>query len=152
MTAVTIAVTIRDARAQDVEALLDLYGQLGSPADTPSAETALAALDDVDALPGMRLVVAVLDGRPIGTVTMAVLPNLTHHARPFAQVENLVVDSEHRGRGVGRALMAWCEETARAAGCYKVQLQSRNRRREAHRFYRREGYRASSVGFRKYLP
>ena len=114
-------VTIRDARQGDIPALLRLLGHLDPP------------------------------GEVVGSVMLAVLPNLSHHAMPFAQLENLVVDEAHRRLGVGRALMGWCMETARAAGCYKLQFQSRNHRKASHGFYRRLGYQALTVGFRRYL-
>jgi hypothetical protein len=37
---------------------------------------------------------------------------------------------------------------ARAAGCHKVALMSRNERTDAHRFYRRLGFEPAHVGFR----
>ena len=144
-------ITIRDAAPADVDALLALLRQLDPPGEAPDAAAALAALAAIDRQPGMRLVVAELDGAVVGSLVMAVLPNLTHQAQPWCQMENLIVDEAHRGRGVGRALMEWCEAAARDAGCYKLQFQSRNHRRDSHRFYRRLGYRALTVGFRRYL-
>lgn len=142
---------IRDAHEGDVPALLRLVRQLDPPEEAPSEAAALASLRVIGKQPGMRIVVAEDRDGVIGAVMLAVLPNLTHGGRPWAQMENLVVDEDHRSRGVGRALMAWCEDEAREAGCYKLQFQSRNRRRAAHRFYRNLGYRALTVGFRRYL-
>ena len=144
-------ITIRDATPADVPALLRLLRQLDPPAEAPDEPAARAALHAIARHPGMRLVVAEAAGEVVGSVVLAVLPNLTHHAQPWAQLENLIVDEAHRGRGVGRALMQWCEDAARAQGCYKLQFQSRNHRRPSHRFYRRLGYRALTVGFRRYL-
>ncbi len=144
-------VTIRDANAGDVDALLRLLRQLDPPDEAPDAPTARAAIDAVTRQPGMRLVVAEVGGAVVGALMMAILPNLSHHGMPWCQMENLVVDEAHRGRGIGRALMEWCEEAAREAGCYKLQFQSRNHRRISHRFYRRIGYQALTVGFRRYL-
>lgn len=143
--------SIRDAAPDDAPALVRLLRQLDPPQEAPDEAAARAAVAAVSRQPGMRLVVAEAGGDVVGSVTLAVLPNLTHHAQPWAQLENLVVDEAHRGRGVGRALMAWCEAAARDAGCYKLQFQSRNHRRGSHRFYRRLGYRALTVGFRRYL-
>ena len=144
-------ITIRDATPDDVDALLRLLCQLDPPNEAPTRDDAIAAIAAIDRQPGMRHLVAELDGAVVGSLVMAVLPNLTHHAQPWCQMENLVVDETHRGKGVGRALMAWCEAAARDAGCYKLQFQSRNHRRDSHRFYRRLGYRALTVGFRHYL-
>ncbi|MYF19546.1 MAG: GNAT family N-acetyltransferase [Synechococcus sp. SB0677_bin_5] len=144
-------VTIRDARQGDIPALLRLLGHLDPPGEVPAPPAAGTALDAIGRHPGMRLVVAEVAGEVVGSVMLAVLPNLSHHAMPFGQLENLVVDEAHRRLGVGRALMGWCMETARAAGCYKLQFQSRNHRKASHGFYRRLGYQALTVGFRRYL-
>jgi GNAT superfamily N-acetyltransferase len=85
-----------------------------------------------------------------GTATLVVVPNLTHNAQPWAQLENMVVDEAVRGSGVGRAILRHCLQSAWAAGCYKVQLQSDNARSGAHAFYEREGFVASSRGYRLY--
>ncbi|MYE21731.1 MAG: GNAT family N-acetyltransferase [Synechococcus sp. SB0662_bin_45] len=144
-------ITIRDAGQGDVPALLRLLGQLDPPGEAPGGPAAGAALDAIGCHPGVRLVVAEVAGEVVGSVMLAVLPNLSHHSMPFAQLENLIVDKAHRGRGLGRALMGWCAEQARAAGCYKLQFQSRNHRKASHGFYRRLGYQALTVGFRRYL-
>ena len=144
-------IIIRDAHQGDVPALVRLIGQLDPPDEAPDEAAARTALDAIDRQPGMRIAVAEAGGTVVGAVMLAILPNLSHHARPWAQMENLVVDEAHRRQGVGRALMAWCEATARDASCYKLQFQSRNHRRESHRFYRNLGYQALTVGFRKYL-
>lgn len=87
----------------------------------------------------------------MGTVTLVIVPNLTHNARPWAQIENMVVDESLRGSGAGRQLIAECVRLAREANCYKVQLQSAEGRESAHRFYAHLGFVDSSAGFRLYL-
>lgn len=77
--------------------------------------------------------------------------NLTHDGRPYALVENVVVDAAERGRGVGGALMEAAVTRAAEAGCYKLQLISRDGRSEAHAFYERAGFTASAQGYRRYL-
>jgi len=66
-------------------------------------------------------------------------------------VENVVVDSSNRRKGVGKLLMDYALMRAREAGCYKIQLSSNKSREEAHKFYESIGYKASAEGFRLYL-
>ncbi len=103
----------------------------------------------------LALLVAEDGGVVVGTVTLVVVPNLTHGGQPWAQVENMVTDSTVRGSGVGRRLIEECLRLAGEAGCYKVQLQSGNQRRtranDAHGFYEHLGFAPSSVGFRHYF-
>ncbi|MYK07207.1 MAG: GNAT family N-acetyltransferase, partial [Synechococcus sp. SB0670_bin_20] len=85
-------ITIRDAGQGDVPALLRLLGQLDPPGEAPGEPAAGAALDAIGCHPGVRLVVAEVAGEVVGSVMLAVLPNLSHHSMPFAQLENLIVD------------------------------------------------------------
>lgn len=142
---------VRPATPADLDALLRLYVDLdpaNATTDRTAAEPALAALL---ATPGAHILIAESDGRVVGTVTLVVVPNLTHSAHPWAQIENMVVAEEARGTGAGRALLHECERIARAAGSYKLQLQSANRRDGAQRFYEAGGFIASSKGYRRYL-
>jgi ribosomal protein S18 acetylase RimI-like enzyme len=145
--------TVRGARPEDVDALLELYAQLGDARGAaPAASSAAHALiGQILADESRHLLVAVLDERVLGTMDLLVVPNLTHEGRPWAIVENVVVSEAVRGRGVGRALMQRLIELARAAGCYKVQLISGKHRTEAHAFYRSLGFGPVAEGFKLYL-
>jgi GNAT superfamily N-acetyltransferase len=61
----------------------------------------------------------------------------------------LVVGSEHRGLGVGRALISMAEDWARQKGAREVMLTTHERRADAHRFYRSVGYEATGYRFYK---
>jgi len=54
-------------------------------------------------------------------------------------IDDLVTASDHRGRGVGAALLSELETRAREAGCRVLDLDSGADREDAHRFYFREG-------------
>ena len=56
-----------------------------------------------------------------------------------------------RGQGVGGALIADAEARARAAGCALLQLTSNATRDDALRFYERQGFTPSHIGFKKLL-
>lgn len=149
---------IRTARAEDLPALVELLAQLRERA-TPGVtwerapESAVAGTF-AEILGDERrafLVAESEDGAVVGTADLVVVPNLTHAARPIAYVENVVVDRDHRNRGIGAALMAGCEARAREAGAYKLQLLSNADRTEAHRFYESLGYKQSARGYRRYL-
>jgi GNAT superfamily N-acetyltransferase len=95
--------------------------------------------------------VAELEGAVVGTADLLVVPNLTHRGDPWAIVENVVVATAARRRGVGRALLSHAVELARRAGCYKLQLLSMKHRTEAHAFYRSLGIEPVAEGFRIYF-
>ena len=144
---------VREAREEDLDALLALYEEL---ADRPSArgagsEQSLLVLRGMLSDPDRHLLVAELDGAVVGTVDLLIAANLTHAAKPWGIVENVVVAERARRRGVARALMGRLFEIASSAGCYKVQLLSGNRREDAHAMYRALGMDAMATGFKIYF-
>jgi GNAT superfamily N-acetyltransferase len=66
-------------------------------------------------------------------------------------VDDLVTDEVERSRGIGRALMAHLEQVAREADCRTFTLDSGTHRRQAHKFYFREGMLITSFHFEKAL-
>ena len=82
---------------------------------------------------------------------LLIVPNLSHEGRPWALVENVVVDEQYRRRGIGRLLMNYAVGKAKETGCHKIGLSSDTSRKEAHKFYRSMGFEASAHGFRLYF-
>ncbi|MGC8498246.1 MAG: GNAT family N-acetyltransferase [Acidimicrobiales bacterium] len=87
----------------------------------------------------------------IGVVELMILPHFQHAGGWCAELESFFVRPDRRSKGVGAALLAAAEERAVRAGCYRIQLTSRNVRTDAHRFYRRHGFDQGSQGFKKPL-
>ena len=146
--------SVRDAEIQDLDAILGLYEQLAEDRAKSMPVAASAAAPILEAIitqRGRALLVADCDGRIAGTADMLVVTNLTHRGMPWAIVENVVVDERQRGRGVGRALMDEIIHRSQDAGCYKIQLLSREHREGAHAFYQSLGFHPSARGFRRYL-
>lgn len=57
----------------------------------------------------------------------------------FLYVDDLVTLSEHRSKGYGAELLSWLKQQAAKEGCEQLHLDSGMQRKEAHRFYEREG-------------
>ncbi|WP_327031481.1 GNAT family N-acetyltransferase [Micromonospora ureilytica] len=135
----------------DPERVFDVLWQLAPDDARPDATRLATAWQALHAQAGRRLLLAVAGDTFVGTVDTLVAPNLTHGARPYMLVENVVVAPGWRRRGVARALMLAALDDAAAAGCYKIQLVSNAARTEAHRFYASIGFAQSAVGYRRYL-
>jgi GNAT superfamily N-acetyltransferase len=149
--------TVRKAIEFDIPRILELYRQLTittAPAESgkqPSDADYRQVFNRISTFPGMELIVAEEGGEIIGSLVLLVVPNLSHQALPWAVVENVIVDETRRRTGVGRLLMEYAINQARAAGCYRIGLSSNNSRKEAHRFYESLGFKGSSIGFRMNL-
>jgi ribosomal protein S18 acetylase RimI-like enzyme len=142
---------IRKAIRQDLPRILELYEELTEEKQDISPDTLDRVFNQINSMPGYEFLVAEKDGVILGTLYFQIVPNLTHNARPWAFVENVVVDSRYRREGIGRLLMDYVISRARQAGCHKVQLHSSKKRQEAHQFYRSLGFDDSAMGFRLYL-
>jgi len=148
---------IRDAHPADIPRLLELYLQLSDSSQHPEqavrplTDVHRAALGRIAADPHTDLFVLEAGGRVVATYALYIMANLSHDGRPFAIVENVVVDDALRGHGLGRLLMEHALARARAAGCYKLALTSNRKRRAAHDFYESIGFEETHKGFTRYL-
>ncbi|MEV6809837.1 GNAT family N-acetyltransferase [Streptomyces sp. NPDC051132] len=142
---------IRAATADDLPAIVamladdPLGAQRESPGDLSPYRTALERLD---ADPNQHLVVAVREGRVIGTLQLTVIPGLSHQGASRALIEAVRIHADERGSGLGSRMIGWAVDTARGLGCRMVQLTSDKTRTDAHRFYERLGFTASHEGFK----
>ena len=98
-----------------------------------------------------EMLAAELDGVVVGICQVMILRHFQHAGGRCAEIESVHVRSDLRGRGIGAALLGEAERLARVAGCYRIQLTSRNVRIDAHRFYVDNGYEQNSQGFKKLL-
>jgi N-acetylglutamate synthase-like GNAT family acetyltransferase len=142
---------IRKASQQDIPRILELYAELTEEKLDISSDTALRVFKEIITLPNQEFCVAEKDDMVVGTLFLQIIPNLTHGAHPWAILENMVVDSQYRRQGIGRLLIEHALTRCREAGCYKVQLLSNKKRKEAHLFYRSVGLEDSALGFRLYF-
>ncbi|MFH9658155.1 GNAT family N-acetyltransferase [Streptomyces sp. NPDC017248] len=142
---------IRAATADDLPAIVamladdPLGAQRESPGDLSPYRTALERLD---ADSNQHLVVAVHEGRVIGTLQLTVVPGLSHQGASRALIEAVRIHADERGSGLGSRMIGWAVDTARGLGCRMVQLTSDKTRTDAHRFYERLGFTASHEGFK----
>jgi ribosomal protein S18 acetylase RimI-like enzyme len=116
-----------------VEALARLVPQLSSSADPPDAQT----LGDIVESPTTSLLVARIDGRIVGSLTLCVF-RIPTGVR--AWIEDVVVDTYAQGSGVGAALNERAIELAHERGARSVDLTSRPTREAANRLYQRLGF------------
>ena len=80
--------------------------------------------------------------------TVSVLCSRTLSGR-FAVMEDVVVAENCRGRGIGTALLEAADSFARSRGCGYAIVVSSGFRKDAHRFYEKQGYTEDVWGFRK---
>jgi GNAT superfamily N-acetyltransferase len=142
---------IRQAVADDVPAIVAMLADdpLGAQRESPDdLEPYLAALERLRADPNQHLVVAVREGRIVGTLQLTVIPGLSRRGAVRSIIEAVRIHADARGDGLGTRLIEWAIEESRRLGCQLVQLTSDRTRIDAHRFYERLGFEASHIGFK----
>ncbi|HWA20335.1 MAG TPA: GNAT family N-acetyltransferase [Devosia sp.] len=148
--------TYRDAVPSDLPFIVGLVVEDSviptgdDPADSmaPDYVAALAALTGD---PNNRMIVAELDGSPIGTLQMTFIPGLMRRGMWRLLLEQVHIAASHRSRGFGGEMIRWAIAEGRARNCGMVQLTSNKKRLDAHRFYERLGFLKSHEGFKYYL-
>ncbi|MFC8143715.1 GNAT family N-acetyltransferase [Streptomyces paradoxus] len=145
---------IRAAIADDVPAIVAMLADdpLGAQRESPGdLAPYLAALERLSADPNQRLVVAVRQGRVVGTLQLTIIPGLSRRGATRSIIEGVRIHADERGSGLGTQLIEWAVDTSRDQGCQLVQLTSDRTRTDAHRFYERLGFTASHTGFKLQL-
>jgi ribosomal protein S18 acetylase RimI-like enzyme len=145
----TDAIEIAVARVVDdelCEAIGRLLPQLSRSAPVPSVEQ----LEEIVSSPCTTLLVArdrSEAGRIVGSLTLAVF-RIPSGVR--AWIEDVVVDTGARGKGVGEALSRSALAIAAEQGARSVELTSRPSREAANRLYRRIGFEPRETNVYRY--
>lgn len=122
-----------------------LVPQLSSSSPPPDRER----LAEIVASPACHLLLARDGSGVLGSMTLVVFPIPTGVR---AWIEDVVVDSDARGRGVGEALNRRAIEIATARGARTVDLTSRPERAAANRLYKRLGFVERDTNVYRFVP
>ena len=143
-----MSTAIREAIEPDLPGILALYAQPGvDDGEMLPLDEARALFARFKTYPDYRIYVAVDGATIVGTFAMAIMDNLGHLGAPSALVEDVAVRPDQQGRGIGKQMMRFAMERARAARCYKLALSSNLKRDAAHAFYDSLGFQRHGYSF-----
>jgi ribosomal protein S18 acetylase RimI-like enzyme len=128
-----------------VAAMEALVPQLSSSSSPPDREHLRAIVGS----PACHLLLARDDTGVLGSMTLVVFPIPTGIR---AWIEDVVVDSGARGKGVGEALNRRAMEIATQSGARTVDLTSRPGREAANRLYKRLGFVERDTNVYRFVP
>jgi ribosomal protein S18 acetylase RimI-like enzyme len=136
------------ATSELVEAFTRLLPQLSASAPAMTLESLAEIID----APCNTILIArdwTAGGRIVGTLTLVIfrIPTALR-----AWIEDVVVDSASRGRGVGQALTLAAVDLARHRGAKTTDLTSRRSRVAAHHLYEKVGFHMRDTSVYRYGP
>ena len=140
---------IRRCRVEDFDVVILLLRQLWADKSIhpdllrPIFESALASESNT-------YLCATFKSRVIGFGSCTLKDNLWPEGR-LAYVDELVVDSGFRGKGIGAQMLEQLVRFARDNGCCRIELVSAFYRGESHVFYERQGFARRAFVFSKVL-
>lgn len=142
--------TLETATVDDLESLAELYEELsGEKTDLFEMKVNFKLMESN---PSYVVLTAKEDDIVVGSVMGIICLDLVRKCKPFMVIENVVVKSTSRGRGIGVKLMEEIEKIGRKRNCYYTMFVSGGHRKESHKFYEAVGYDLDFVqGFKKYL-
>jgi GNAT superfamily N-acetyltransferase len=144
----TAAGVVRKATELDAPQIAQLYAMLVSNSAVRVLPQRLA---EIASDPNTAVFIFEDGEAVLGTVLVSLCADVMFGRRPFAVVENIVVDQAARGLRIGERLLQAVEEFCTVADCSKIMLLSAASRERAHAFFERCGYSGSTKrGFVKY--
>lgn len=140
------AIEVREVVLTDAREVARLFAQLGHDIPSGTPEARLAAFLES----GETILIATRAGSSVllGAVSVHIMPVL-HRAGPIGRFTAVVVDETARGRGIGTSLIKAAESYLASRGCAMIEVTSNKKRTDAHAFYERLGYAATSFRFAK---
>lgn len=144
----TDSLEIRKATTTDIPMILELYAQKEiDNGDILSQDEAIKIFNKFQTYPNYSLYLAEIGNRVVGTFELLILDNLAHKGSKSGIVEDVVVDSDYRSKGIGKRMMEYAMDICRNNTCYKLTLSSSIHRDKAHRFYENLGFKKHGYSF-----
>ncbi|MFP3919187.1 GNAT family N-acetyltransferase [Lysinibacillus telephonicus] len=139
---------IRKACIDDCKQISLLLNQLDYPNTEPflKEKVQILLMD-----PNEELLVFEEEKNVIAFISVHFIPQLAVKG-DFARISYFAVDKNIRSKGIGRKIEEYCTNLAIKRNCDRIEVHCHSRRKEAHRFYMRQGFTESPKYFIKMLP
>ena len=131
---------IREISEKDFDGLLRLYMQLHDNPLPGKDDRVLGVWKDILNDKNHHIIVAEENGVIVSSCVCVIIPNLTRGQRPYAFIENVITDKDHRKKGYATACLNYARQIAVNENCYKMMLLTGSKERSTLDFYERAGY------------
>ena len=93
--------------------------------------------ETINSNPNHIIVIAELDGKVVGTTTLLIEPKFIHDGGLVGHIEDVVVEKNVQGQGIGNKIVKFLLEVAKNRGCYKTILNCTD---DVKEFYEKNGF------------
>lgn len=131
---------IREIENNDFDGLMKLYVQLHNNPMTEKTQEILDLWNKILMDKDHHIIVAEEEGKIISSCVCVIIPNLTHNQQPYALVENVITDENHRKRGLATQCLNYAKQLAVKENCYKLMLLTGSKLESTFKFYEHAGY------------
>lgn len=143
---------VREIYNNELNDLLTLYLDLHETSIPNMNDNLIKTWDDIINDENYHIIVNVVDGIIVSSVTCVIIPNLTRNARPYAFVENVVTKKEYRNKGYASECLEYASAISKNKNCYKMMLLTGAKDKETLSFYEKSGYNSNDkTAFIKWL-
>ena len=120
---------------KDYEQVMALYHQLQPNDPFVEESRGKPVFKSIIESKNLILIVAEMDDAIVSTCYLNLIPNLTRNTKPYAVIENVITEVNHRNKGIGKEVMKYALNKAWQAGCYKVMLLTGRKDESTLKFY-----------------
>lgn len=128
--------------------LVELFQRLMPQLSPSKPAPTRAELQQIVDSPAVCLLIVREDGHLVGSLSLAYF-RVPTGIRGW--IEDVIVDEQMRGRGIGEALTRFALQQAKALGIRTVDLTSRPAREAANRLYQRIGFQQRNSNLYRYV-
>lgn len=141
-------IEIRKATEEDLPGILNLYAQPElDDGNILSLHEAKNLFKKMLSYPAYHIFIATIENKIVGTFALLIMDNLGHLGAPSGIVEDIAVDPNFQGQGIGKLMMNFAMRQCQEAGCYKLALSANMKRANAHKFYKSLGFKQHGFSF-----
>lgn len=131
---------VREIRENELNELLELYLHLHESSVPEITENLLKTWEAIVQDKNHHIIVKEVDNKIVSSCVCVIIPNLTRNIRPYAFIENVVTNKDHRSKGYATECLNFAKAIAEKENCYKMMLLTGSKEEATLRFYNKAGY------------
>ena len=144
-------ISIRHADKNDIPAILGLLYELGRPKPEKDVDVDKyrKKIEKYIADTNMAILVAKIGNVGIVGMASVILLDRLNQQTLEMYIPEIIVSEKYQNMGIGTKMMDSCQDMARKKKCHRIRLESGNRRKMSHKFYKNKGFVQNSLSFAK---